>query len=210
MIAPHDITGMVLAGGRGTRMGGADKGLQPFRATPLALHALDRLRPQVGHVLINANRNLERYAAFGAPVWPDTTPGYPGPLAGFLCGLTHCTTPWLLTVACDTPLFPADLAQRLAAAATTGNALIAMAAAPAPQADGAVRLHNQPVFCLLHASLRASLQHFVDAGGRKAGLWIGAQRCAVAAFDRPGDNALAFCNANTLAELQALEDGSPA
>ncbi|GAO22237.1 molybdopterin-guanine dinucleotide biosynthesis protein A [Alicycliphilus sp. B1] len=107
MIDTHDITGLILAGGRGSRMGGVDKGLQNFRGMPLALHALMRLSPQVGSVMINANRNLSAYESFGMPVWPDGLADYAGPLAGFLCGLERCETPWLLTVPCDTPLFPA-------------------------------------------------------------------------------------------------------
>lgn len=205
MIAPHDITGIVLAGGRGTRMGGVDKGLQLFHGIPLAQHALKRLRPQVGSVLLNANRNQPEYAAFGAPVWPDALPDYPGPLAGFLCGLTHCTTPWLLTVACDTPLFPLDLAQRLGQAATASGAACAMAATVEPGTDGAPQLRRQPVFCLLHTRLRASLQGFVAGGGNKVGLWLAQQGCATARFDAPGDHAQAFSNANTLAELHQLQ-----
>jgi molybdopterin-guanine dinucleotide biosynthesis protein A len=127
-IAATDITGLVLAGGRGTRMGGVDKGLQSHLGLPLALHTLLRLQPQVGAVMINANRNLAAYEAMGAPVWPDALPDYPGPLAGMLAGLEHCETPWLLTVPCDTPGFPHDLAARLAQAAAAQDADIAMAA----------------------------------------------------------------------------------
>jgi molybdopterin-guanine dinucleotide biosynthesis protein A len=100
------ITGMVLAGGRGSRMGGVDKGLQGFRGMPLAMHALFRLQPQVGEMMINANRNLAAYESMGVPVWPDALPEYPGPLAGFLAGLERCETPYLVVVPCDTPLFP--------------------------------------------------------------------------------------------------------
>ncbi|MDH4289863.1 MAG: molybdenum cofactor guanylyltransferase, partial [Aquincola sp.] len=109
MIAPADITGLVLAGGRGSRMGGVDKGLQNHRGLPLAMQALLRLQPQVGHLMVNANRNLGAYEAFGAPVWPDPIEGYAGPLVGFLAGLEHCETPWLVTVPCDTPDFPTEL-----------------------------------------------------------------------------------------------------
>jgi molybdopterin-guanine dinucleotide biosynthesis protein A len=113
MIDPSDITGLVLAGGRGSRMGGVDKGLQPHRGMPLAMHALLRLAPQVGEVMINANRNLSAYESMGAAVWPDALPDHPGPLAGFLAGLEHCPTPYLTTVPCDSPLFPTDLVARL-------------------------------------------------------------------------------------------------
>ena len=101
-----DITGLILAGGRGSRMGGVDKGLQDHLGVPLALHALRRLAPQVGTVMINANRNLDVYASMGVPVWPDEIPDYAGPLAGMLAGLAHCETPYLATVPCDTPNFP--------------------------------------------------------------------------------------------------------
>jgi molybdopterin-guanine dinucleotide biosynthesis protein A len=110
----QDITGLILAGGRGSRMGGVDKGLQNHLGIPLALHALLRLQPQVGEVMINANRNLAAYESMGVPVWPDAWADYPGPLAGMLAGLEHCTTPWLVTVPCDAPLFPEDLVTRLA------------------------------------------------------------------------------------------------
>ena len=134
MIDLKHITGLILAGGRGSRMGGVDKGLQPFHGVPLAQHALQRLRAQVGPVAINANRHLDTYAALGAPVWPDALPDHPGPLAGFLAGLTHCTSPYLLTVPCDSPLWPADLAERLAEALHTQQAEVAIAAPIAPNA----------------------------------------------------------------------------
>lgn len=205
MIDRQDITGVVLAGGRATRMGGVDKGLQPFCGVPLALHTLQRLQPQVGTTLINANRNLSVYARFGAPVWPDRLADYAGPLAGFLTALEHCATPWLLTVPCDTPLFPIDLAVRLAAAATAQGADIAMAAAPQADASGQVRVRPQPVFCLLRVSLHHSLVQFTDGGGRAIRAWASQHACAVVPFDAPGDDPRAFCNANTLAELDALQ-----
>ncbi len=131
MIQAREITGLVLAGGRGSRMGGADKGLQKFNGTPLALHALMRLQMQegqhIGELMINANRNLGAYEAFGVPVWPDTLSDYAGPLAGFLTGLERAETPFLLTVPCDTPRFPLDLAQRLAEAFDDPDTEIAMA-----------------------------------------------------------------------------------
>ncbi|SEJ68180.1 molybdenum cofactor guanylyltransferase [Variovorax sp. OK212] len=204
-IAPADITGLLLAGGRGSRMGGVDKGLQPFNGEPLALHAVRRLGPQVGTLMVNANRNLGDYEALGAPVWPDSLADYPGPLAGFLSGLAHCTTPWLLTVPCDTPLFPLDLAARLAEAAAAGDAEIAIASAP-ETFDGAVALRPQPVFCLLRADLRESLRRYTEAGGRKVQAWTAQHRRVLVPFDRPGDAPDAFFNANTLAELHALEN----
>ncbi|BCN38485.1 molybdenum cofactor guanylyltransferase [Alicycliphilus denitrificans] len=209
MIDTHDITGLILAGGRGSRMGGVDKGLQNFRGMPLALQALMRLSPQVGGVMINANRNLSAYESFGVPVWPDGLADYAGPLAGFLCGLERCETPWLLTVPCDTPLFPADLASRLAAAAAAQGADIAMAAAPEPEDDGSTRVRTQPVFCLLRVGLLESLMRFTQEGGRKIDRWTAQHPCAIVAFDQPGDDPLAFRNANTLAELHALEGQGP-
>lgn len=207
MIRSSDITGLVLAGGRGSRMGGIDKGLQKFRDTPMALNALLRLQLQagdlIGDLMVNANRNLAAYEAFGHPVWPDSLPDYAGPLAGFLTGLAHCETPYLLTVPCDTPLFPLDLAQRLAAAFDEPTTEIAMVSAREGDAD----LRTQPVFCLLRADLLPSLTAFTQAGGRKIDRWTGQHRTVVVPFDQPGDDPQAFFNANTLAELQSLEGG---
>ena len=201
------ISAIVLAGGRGSRMGGVDKGLQSFRGQPLALHSLQRLRStgSVGPIMLNANRNLEQYEAFGAPVWPDGLADYAGPLAGFLVGLAHCQTPYLLTLPCDTPLFPLDLVPRLCAALQAQDAQIAMAAAPERDEGGQIRLRKQPVFCLLRVDLLPSLMDFTQAGGRKIDAWAAQQRLALVPFDQPGDDPLAFFNANTLEELQALE-----
>jgi len=205
-ISPNDITGLILAGGRGSRMGGVDKGLQAFNGTPLALHALLRLSTQVGQTMVNANRNLSAYESFGAPVWPDGLADYAGPLAGFLVGLERCETPWLLTVPCDTPLFPHDLAARLAQALEGTDTLIAMVSAPEPQEDGAVQMRPQPVFCLIHTSLLESLVRFTQGGGRKIDAWTAMHRAIAVPFNQPGDSPQAFFNANTLAELHALEN----
>ncbi|MEY4139299.1 MAG: hypothetical protein RLZZ371_1481 [Pseudomonadota bacterium] len=207
MIRPADITALILAGGQGARMGGVDKGLQTFRDLPLALHTLKRLQTggAVAGIMISANRNLADYEAFGVPVWSDVLTGYAGPLAGFLTGLTHCTSPYLLTVPCDTPLLPLDLAQRLAVALETENADIAMAAAPEAGPDGHMQLRRQPVFCLLRSGLRESLMRFTQDGGRKISAWTEQHHTAIVAFDQPGDDREAFFNANTLAELQQLE-----
>jgi molybdopterin-guanine dinucleotide biosynthesis protein A len=204
MISKEDITGVILAGGRGSRMGGVDKGLQNIRRQPLALQTLMRLGPQVGEVMINANRNLAAYESFGVPVWPDALADYPGPLAGFLTGLERCETPYLLTVPCDTPLFPPDLATRLADALEHEGAEIAMAAAR--EEDGQVR--NQPVFCLVQRELMESLVRFTHDGGRKIDKWTGLHKQAIVTFDAPGDDARAFFNANTLEELHRLEQSS--
>ena len=197
MIETKDITGVVLAGGRGSRMGGVDKGLQNHKGLPLALHALLRLQPQVGAMLVNANRNLGAYEALGAPVWPDPIEGYAGPLVGFLAGLEHCETPWLVTVPCDTPDFPVDLVARLAQAATEQQAEIAYASTVEP--DG--REQSHPVFCLLQASLIDSLIAFLDGGGRKIDAWFAQHR----AVRVPFPDAAAFFNANTPQELARLQ-----
>jgi len=201
MIETADITGIILTGGRGSRMGGVDKGLQNFNGMPLALHTLLRLSPQVGELMINANRNLSAYEAFGAPVWPDVLADYAGPLAGFLTGLERCETAYLVTVPCDTPLFPQDLVARLALALHAQDAEIAMAAAR--EEDG--QLRPQPVFSLMRVELMESLVRFTQGGGRKIDAWTGQHRTALVAFDQSGDELRAFYNANTLAELHQLE-----
>jgi molybdenum cofactor guanylyltransferase len=198
-IDPADITGLVLCGGRGMRMGGVDKGLQNHRGMPLALHALMRLQAQVGAVLINANRNLAAYESMGVPVWPDALPAgvaeYPGPLAGWLAGLEHCDSAYLATVPCDSPQFPPDLVDRLATVLLAQRADIAMAAT---LEDG--RVQRQPVFCLMKASLLESLVAYLQGGGRKIDTWADSHRCADVVFD----DAQAFFNANTLQDLQRL------
>jgi molybdopterin-guanine dinucleotide biosynthesis protein A len=196
MIDRDDITGLVLAGGRGSRMGGVDKGLQAHLGMPLAMHALLRLSPQVGEVMINANRNLAAYESMGAPVWPDALPDYPGPLAGFLAGLEHCATPYLATVPCDSPHFPADLVARLAERLDAAAAEIAIAAT---REDGELRL--QPVFCLMKATVLESLVTFTAGGQRKIDAWTATLRHVAVEFD----DARAFVNANTVAELRGLQ-----
>ena len=198
------VTALILAGGRGSRMGGVDKGLQNFHGLPLALQTLMRLQLQSlppQEVLINANRNLAAYESLGVAVWPDTLDGFAGPLAGFLTGLERAETPLLLTVPCDTPLFPLDLIERLHTALTAQNADLAMAAAR--EEDGSVR--PQPVFCLLKVVLLDSLVQFTQQGGRKIDAWTSQHRCAIVPFDQPQDAPEAFYNANTLEELQKLE-----
>ena len=195
-IPVEQITGLILAGGRGSRMGGIDKGLQTHLGMPLAMQALLRLQPQVGALMINANRNLAAYESMGVPVWPDALADYPGPLAGFLAGLERCETPYLVTVPCDTPNFPTDLVERLAAALVAEDAEIAMAAT---REDG--QLQVQPVFCLMAATLMESLVAFTQGGQRKIDRWTGQHRCATVVFD----DADAFFNANTLDELQRLQ-----
>ena len=200
----NDVTGVILAGGRGSRMGGADKGLQNFRGMPMAMFTLMRLGSQVGEVMINANRNLAAYESFGIPVWPDSLSDYAGPLAGFLTGLEHCETPYLVTVPCDTPLFPQDLVARLGEALERDDAEIAMASAR--EEDG--QLRAQPVFSLMKRELMESLVRFTHEGGRKIDAWTAQHRTVLVPFDQPGDDPSAFFNANTLAELHRLEQSS--
>lgn len=208
MINPNDITGLVLAGGRGSRMGGVDKGLQTFNGMPLALHTLTRLQMGggVGQIMINANRNLAAYESFGASVWPDSLADYAGPLAGFMTGLERCETPFLVTVPCDTPLLPLDLVPRLAQALEAEDADIAMAAAPEVDQNGQLKIRNQPVFCLLRVELLESLIQFTQDGGRKIDAWTALHKTVVVPFNLPDDDPQAFCNANTLAELRQLEN----
>lgn len=206
MIDSSEITGLILAGGRGSRMGGVDKGLQNFNGMPMALHTLMRLQMQVGQVMINANRNLAAYESFGAEVWPDVMADYAGPLAGFLTGLERCETPYLVTAPCDSPRFPLDLVARLAEAMDREQAEIAMAAAPEKDEQGEVKVRTQPVFCLLRIELLESLVQFTQGGGRKIDAWTALHKTVVVPFDQPGDDPLAFANANTLAELKQLEN----
>ncbi len=206
----QEITALVLAGGRGSRMGGVDKGLQTFNGVPLVAHTLQRLRQQTGglvaSVAVNANRNLVTYEAMQVPVWPDAVVDeFAGPLAGFLTGLARCVTPYLLTVPCDTPLFPLDLAARLAAALETSQYDIAMASAPESDNNGISRMRAQPVFCLLRVNLCHSLQQFMQTGGRKIDAWTAQHNTVLVPFDQPADNPQAFSNANTLSELDGLQ-----
>ncbi len=205
------ITGLILAGGRGSRMGGVDKGLQNFNGVPLALHTLMRLSPQVGNIMINANRNLAAYESFGVPVWPDSTSlgEFAGPLAGFMTGLERCETPYLLTVPCDTPLFPHDLVARMADAFVREDADFAVAAAPEEDEQGQLQLRPQPVFCLMATDMLESLMRFTQGGGRKIDAWTAQHKTVIVPFNAPGDDARGFFNANTLAELHLLESRLP-
>jgi len=199
------ITGLILAGGRGARMGGVDKGLQNFNGTPLTLHTLMRLQMQDGatlsELMVVANRNLSAYESFGVQVWPDSTDGFAGPLAGFLTGLERCETDLLLTVPCDSPLFPLNLTQRLLDALIAEDAEIAVAAAK--EEDGSVRA--QPVFCLMRVSLLESLVKFMQTGGRKIDAWTAQHKTVLVPFDTDDVDPRAFFNANTLEELHRLE-----
>ena len=199
------MTGLILAGGRGARMGGIDKGLQNFNGTPLTLHTLMRLQMQeaepLSQIMVVANRNLSAYESFGVQVWPDSTDGFAGPLAGFLTGLERCETDLLLTVPCDSPLFPLNLAQRLLDTLISQEADIAVAAAK--EEDGTVRA--QPVFCLMRVNLLESLVKFMQSGGRKIDAWTALHKTVLVPFDSADVDPRAFFNANTLEELHRLE-----
>lgn len=200
----NQITGIVLAGGRGSRMGGVDKGLQLYNGTPLAKHAIQELRPQVGTLLINANRNLETYKAWGSTinteVVVDGLADFAGPLAGFLVGLQQCKTPFLMTVPCDTPRFPSNLVARLYEALVQNDAEIAMVSSP--DEEGVLR--HQPVFCLIKRDVLENLEVFTEAGGRKIGAWAVQHKLVRVNFNEEHDDPKAFYNANTLEDLQQL------
>jgi molybdopterin-guanine dinucleotide biosynthesis protein A len=193
MIQREQITALILAGGRGSRMGGVDKGLQTLDGEPLVQHALRRIAPQVGLVMISANRHPEVYRGYGVPVLADADTDYPGPLAGFLAGLAHCRTDWMATVPCDTPRFPEDLVATLAAAAGDARAVVAVT-------EEAGERQRQSVFCLLRADLQADLAAYLAEGGRKIERWLERQGCVDVLFD----DADAFFNANTIDELRRL------
>ena len=191
------VTGLILAGGRGSRMGGTDKGLQPLRGMPMAMHVLWRLAPQVVDVVINANRNLGAYEGFGRTVVPDASADFQGPLAGMLAGLPYCETEWMMVVPCDTPHLPIDLVARLLEAAEHVDAPVAMPVTV--EADG--RRQTHPVFLLIRGDLYDSLSVFMQNGGRKIDAWSG----SIGAIEVPFEDPAAFFNANTLAELNQLE-----
>ena len=187
------ITGVVLAGGQGSRMGGVDKGLQEFRGKPMVAHALERLQPQVDEILINANRNAEAYARLGHRVIADEIEGFAGPLAGFERGLAHASGDLVVTVPCDSPFLPRDLVARLREALERDDAQVAVA----KTGDQA-----HPVFCLMRRDVHESLRQFLASGQRKIDRWYPQLRTTLVAFD---DEADAFMNINTREELAGLE-----
>ena len=187
------VTGIVLAGGQGSRMGGIDKGLQDFRGRPLVGYAIERLAPQVDELLINANRNPEAYSRFGYAVIADEIEGFAGPLAGFERGLAHAQGELVVTVPCDSPFLPMDLVQRLRGALEGRKADLAVA----KTGDQA-----HPVFSLMRRGVHASLRDFLSSGQRKIDRWYGALSVVEVPFD---DESEAFLNINTLDELSGLE-----
>ena len=185
-----DITGIVLAGGQGRRMGGVDKGLVQLDGQPLIAHVLARLAPQVGDVVINANQNVERYRAFGYRVVTDAIGGFAGPLAGLHAGLTGAATPYVVTAPCDSPFLPLDLVARLFAALARERAQLAVA-----------KTFDQPhpVFALVQRDVLPHLASFLDSGGRKVDAWYATLAVTEVPFDNEAD---AFRNINTRAELE--------
>lgn len=186
------VTGLVLAGGMGRRMGSVDKGLVEFRGKPMVAHVIERFAPQVQSLVINANRSLTEYGALGYSVISDEVGGFAGPLAGLHAGLKACATPFIVTAPCDSPFLPIDLVARLYAALQENIAELAVA----KTGDQA-----QPVFALYSAPLLASLTQFLESGGRKIDAWYSTHRVVEVLFPDPS----AFANINTIAELQALQ-----
>lgn len=194
MIASSDITGLLLAGGLGRRMGGQDKGLVNFDGKPIASRVIERLQPQVGAFLINANRNLNAWQSYGVPVVSDVIGGFSGPLAGIHAGLTVCKTPWLASAPCDSPFLPNDLVEKLAEKVVAEQADIAVA-----RCAGKL----QPVFALLRTSLLPSLDRQLHSGQRKIQSWLETLNSVTVDFPDPA----AFVNINTLDELaNVLQD----
>ena len=189
----QQITCITLAGGRATRMGGVDKGLILLQNKPLIQHAISRLLPQVDEIFINANREISQYETFGLKVLQDENPEFLGPLAGMLLGLRHAKHDLVLSVPCDSPLLPLDLALRIYNGMLENHADIAVASS-----DG----NAHPVFCLMKKSVLPSLIDFLDAGERKVSTWQKSQAYCEVDFS---DCNNAFVNLNTLEELRELE-----
>lgn len=191
MSAREQITGVILAGGQGRRMGSVDKGLVELRGQPMVAHVIARLAPQVDELIINANQNAERYAAFGHVVFGDDIGGFAGPLAGLHAALGRAQHPLVATAPCDSPFLPADLVARLHQALVAADAQLAVA-----------RTFDQPhpVFCLCRRELRSHLDAFLAGGGRKIDWWYASLKVVEVPFD---DQEAAFRNINTRDELDA-------
>jgi len=191
-IAARHVTGVILAGGRGRRLGGADKGLVQLAGKPLIEYVMAALQPQVSSLIISANRNHETYTTYGFPVIADIIGDFDGPLAGMLSAMRAANTPCILTAPCDAPRLPADLMQRLCAGLVRENADAAVAASGGQM---------QPVFALLHCTLADTLQQFLEAGGRGVGEWM--RRLPAVAVEFP--DSTAFLNINTKEDLHFPE-----
>ncbi|MGI2258549.1 molybdenum cofactor guanylyltransferase MobA [Shewanella sp. GXUN23E] len=188
------VEAVILAGGRARRMGGEDKGLVELKGQPMIRYAIERLQPQVASLMINANRNLDAYEAFGFPVFSDVQEGFHGPLAGMVSALKRTQAQYLLTAPCDCPLLPTDLAERMVNALENAGADLAVAT------DGE---REQPVVLLLKPQLLSSMQAFLDAGDRKIDLWYAQHKVATVDF---ADQPMAFVNVNTPEQKQQLAD----
>lgn len=188
MSVVEQVAAVILAGGQGRRMGGADKGLIAYQGRPLIEWVLDALAPQVGEILISANRNLDTYAAYGRRVLPDTLPDFPGPLAGVLAALDVVTADWLLVVPCDTPHLPADLALRLLGAAQLECVPLAVAA-------DETRVHHSCF--IVRTDQRGNLAAFLARGERAVRHWQAGLSSAAVRFD-----AACFANLNQPGDLQ--------
>jgi molybdenum cofactor guanylyltransferase len=196
-MTPPKITALILAGGRGSRMGSVDKGLQLFKGRPMVAHVLDRITPQADKVIINANRSINEYAAFGHRVKPDAIDGFAGPLAGLHVGMTNARTPLIVTAPCDSPFLPLDLVARLLLAMEKENADLAVA-----------KTYDQvhPVFCLVKREREPHLHAFLETGQRKIDKWYATLKVVEVQFD---DQEAAFANINTEEELRALQLSPP-
>ena len=192
-LTKDQITGLILAGGKARRMGGIDKGLIAFKGQSMVMHVIKRLSTQVGAILINANREIERYQSLGFNVVTDEINDFAGPLAGLHSGMKVAKTEFILSVPCDSPLLPNDLSHRLMTALESQNADIAVAKT--------VEQHH-PVFCLCRTSLAQDLETYLNAGGRKVDEWQKKHAYVEVRFD---DNPSAFSNVNTPEELGKLE-----
>lgn len=190
------ITGIVLAGGKGRRMGGLDKGLVDFLGKPLVAHALQRLAPQVSEILISANREIEAYAELGYPVVSDDIADFAGPLAGLHKGMQAAKHPYVVTIPCDTPLLPMNLVNRLMRGLLDYDADVAVAK---------TGQQPHPVFCLCRKALLPHLEDFLQRGGRKCEDWYSSLEAVEISFD---DMPQAFININTREELLCLEQAT--
>jgi molybdopterin-guanine dinucleotide biosynthesis protein A len=193
----QSVTGLILAGGKGSRMGGVDKGLQVFRSKRLVDHVFERLAPQVGGVIINANQNHEEYKSFGVRVVSDAIGGFAGPLAGLHAGLSVSKRPFLASAPCDSPFLPTDLVERLYNRLDETGAELAVA----KTGD-----QPHPAFSLMRRGVLDHLGDFLKAGGRKIDAWYATLNVVEVAFD---DEAEAFSNVNTQEELQTLNKLPP-
>ena len=193
-LSKHDVTAVILAGGKGRRMQGKDKGLVELAEQPLIEHVIAVIEPQVESIIINANRNQQQYSDYGYPVISDALDNYQGPLAGFISALKNSTTSHIVTLPCDGPLLPGDLVERLIFASNEENAEIAVAH------DGE---RMQPVYSLIPVTLTASLSDFLDSGERKIDLWYKQHRVALADFS---DCPESFRNINTTKERDSLQN----